>query len=257
LNRRQTGTDRLDLMSNSQIEQEASMFNPKVVTLSPRTRAAVLDMLAAHGNKRSLNELVEEVLQDWLAQATRDDPETAHEVARGYQWKSLFLPDGTLLRFYYKGQYEEASVVGNEIRYQGWAYSPRQLIYHITGTVRNAWRTLWIRSPGDFRWHLADTRRRILRRTPRPDARVVTPAPRRSFLRSDDIVRDDQPDLSWNRGGGWLMAGRSGKRDRRACNGFINIKIPPRADGKDAQEIALLRAPAPAGKPPEGAPNHR
>jgi hypothetical protein len=224
------------------------MFNPKVVTLSPQTRAAVLDMLAAQGNKRSLNELIEEVLQDWLAQTSRDDPETAHEAARGYQWKSLFLPDGTLLRFMVDGQYVEASVVGNEIRYQGWAYSPRQLIYHITGTVRNAWRTLWIRSPGDFRWHLADTRRRILRRTPRPDARVVTPAPRRSFLRSDDIVRDDQPDLSYNRGGGWTMAGRSGKRDRRACNGFINVGIPPRADGKNAEQIAQLRASAPPGR---------
>ena len=224
------------------------MFNPKVVTLSPQTRGAVLDMLAAQGNKRSLNELIEEVLQDWLAQTSRDDPETAHEAARGYQWKSLFLPDGTLLRFMYDGQYVEASVVGNEIRYQGWAYSPRQLIYHITGTVRNAWRTLWIRSPGDFRWHLADTRRRILRRTPRPDARVVTPTPRRSFLRSDDIVRDDQPDLSWNRGGGWLMAGRSGKRDRRACNGFINIKIPPRMEGKSSEEIVQLRVARPAAQ---------
>jgi hypothetical protein len=226
------------------------MFNPKVVTLSPATRAAVLRMLAAHGNKRSLDQLVDDVLQGWLEQVTRDDPETAHEAARGYQWKSLFLPDGTLLRFMVDGQYVEASVVGDAIRYQGRTFSPRQLIYFVTGTVRNAWRTLWIRERGHFRWHLADTRRRILRRTPRPDARVVTPAPRRSFLRSDDIVRDDQPDLSWNRGGGWLMAGRSGKRDRRACNGFINIKIPPRLEGKSEQEIALLRS---AGPPPHAA----
>jgi hypothetical protein len=227
------------------------MFNPKVVTLSPQTRAAVLDMLAAQGNRRSLNELVEDVLQGWLEQVTRDDPETAHEAARGYQWKSLFLPDGTLLRFYYKGQYEEASVVGNEIRYQGWAYSPRQLIYHITGTVRNAWRTLWIRSPGDFRWHLADTRRRILRRSPRQDAPAAKapPSPYRSFLHRDDIVRDDQPDLSYHRnGGGWAMAGRSGKRDRRACNGFMTINIAPRSDGKDAQQIAQLRSSV-AGHP--------
>ena len=219
------------------------MFNPKVVTLSPATRAAVLRMLAAHGNKRSLDQLVDDVLKGWLEQATRDDPETAHEAARGYQWKSLFLPDGTLLRFMVDGQYVEASVVGDAIRYQGRTFSPRQLIYFVTGTVRNAWRTLWIREPGHFRWHLADTRRRILRRTPRPDARVVTPAPRRSFLRSDDIVRDDQPDLASNRGGGWVMAGRSGKRDRRCWNGYVADNSPPRTEGKDAGAIALLRQP--------------
>ena len=224
------------------------MFNPKVVTLSPQTRAAVLRMLAAQGNKRCLDDLVEEVLQGWLEQATIADPDTAHEAARGYQWKSLFLPAGTLLRFFYNWKYEEATVVGDEIIYQGRAYSPRQLIYFITGTVRNAWRTLWIRSPGDFRWHLADTRRRILRRTPRPDAPAVkqAPSPYRSFLHRDDIVRDDQPDLSYNRnGGGWAMAGRSGKRDRRACNGFVTMGMAPRTEGKDAAQIALLRAPRP------------
>ena len=69
------------------------------------------------------------------------------------------------------------------------------------------------------------------------------------FLHRDDIVRDDQPDLSYNRnGGGWAMAGRSGKRDRRACNGFMTINIAPRSDGKDAQQIAQLRSSV-AGHP--------
>ena len=218
------------------------MFNPKLVTLSPTTRAAVLRMLEAQGNKRSLDALVDDVLQDWLEQATIADPDSAHEAARGYQWKSLFLPAGTLLRFFYNWKYEEATVVGDEIIYQGRAYSPRQWIYQVTGTVRNAWRTVWIRSPGDFRWHLADTRRRILRRTPRPDAPVVNASPSRSFLRRDDIVRNDQPDLSYNRGGGgWAMAGRSGLRERRACNRYVTCNVPPRMDGKDAHTIARLR----------------
>ncbi len=226
------------------------MFNPKVVALHPHTRTAVLNMLAAQGNRRSLNDLVDELLREWLEQSAINDPETAHEAARGYQWKSLFLPDGTLLRFQYRGEYVEASVVGDAIMYQGRSYSPRQLIYQVTGTVRNAWRTLWIREPDHVRWHLADTRRRILRVTPRPGIPVVKASPYRSFLHRDDIVRDDQPDLSYKRGGGgWAMAGRSGQRDRRACNRHVTCNVPPRAEGRDAGQIALLRMPPPP-------PNH-
>ena len=224
------------------------MFEPKAIPLGTPTRAAVLRMLAATGDRRNLEAIVDEALQLWLQKTACDDPAAAQAGARGYQWKSLFLAEGTLLRFDYRGRTYHADVRGDRIVFEGRPYSPRQLLLHVTGTVRNAWRDLWIRGPGDFRWHLADTRRRILRRTPRPDAPAVkqAPSPYRSFLHRDDIVRDDQPDLSYNRnGGGWAMAGRSGKRDRRACNGFVTMGMAPRTEGKDAAQIALLRAPRP------------
>lgn len=53
---------------------------------------------------------------------------------------------------------------GDVIEYQGKSFSPRQFLIHITGSIWNAWLALWVRCPGDARWHLADTRRRILRR---------------------------------------------------------------------------------------------
>jgi hypothetical protein len=188
------------------------------------TREAVLAMLKAKGDARTLEAVVDEALHGWLQKATCEDPQAAHAAARGYQWKSLFLPEGTLVRFDYRRETYQAEVRGNNIIYQGRAYSPRQLLLHITGTVRNAWRELWLRSPGDARWHLADTRRRILRRLPRvaPPIRIPRSRP---VLHRDDIVRDDQPDLTCKQGGGGTTrAGRSGTRDRRA--GYLVIAPP-------------------------------
>jgi hypothetical protein len=203
------------------------MFATTALTLSATTRAAVLALLKAKGDARSLEAVVDEALHAWLQKTTCEDPQAAHAAARGYQWKSLFLPEGTLLRFDYRWETYEAQVRGNKIIYRGRAYSPRQLLLHITGTVRNAWRELWLRSPGDARWHLADTRRRILRRVPReaPPIRIPRSC---TVLHRDDIVRDDQPDLACKLGGGGqAKAGRCGTRDRRACNNIFALLRPP------------------------------
>ncbi|UUZ53737.1 hypothetical protein LP419_34755 [Massilia sp. H-1] len=127
---------------------------------------------------------------------------------------------------------------GDCIIYQGQAYSPRQLLLHITGTVRNAWHELWLRGPGDFRWHLANTRRHILRRTPHPrgiDTLLVpreewihnsgTTAVIRACLYRDDRVRADQPDLSSRKAGGG-PARRAGRAARPAP-----LRPPGRSDG--------------------------
>jgi len=238
------------------------MFEYTKVQVSPTTRDAVLRMLQARGDGRMLDAVVEEALQAWLVKSARADPAAAQKAARGYQWKSLFLPAGTCLRFEYKRHTWHAEVRGDQIIFEGKAYSPRQLLLHITGTVRNAWRALWIRAPGDFRWHLADTRRHILRRAPRGkhrrgiDATGLTvysvldiiesealaaagkpvPAYRpqtesagrgaqlRAILYRDDTVRADQPDLGFKLGGGGnAKAGRSGPRDRRWCNVMFDL----------------------------------
>jgi len=224
------------------------MFETTQVRLTPTTSAAVLRMLKASNDPRGLNAVVEQALQAWLQQAARNDPPAAQAAARGYQWKSLFLPEGTCLRFTYRRSTYHAEVRGDQIIYQGEAYSPRQLLLHVTGTVRNAWRELWLRGPDDFRWHLADTRRHILRRSPRGRHRrgidatglsatqviaiahgaakstnaadgACAHAVLRAYLYRDDVVRRDQPDLTSNKGGGGrVRAGREGPRDRRYCS---------------------------------------
>jgi hypothetical protein len=226
------------------------MFEITQVYLSPSTRAAVLRMLQAQRDPRSVAAVVEQALQAWLHQAACADPLAAHAAARGYQWKSLFLPEGTCLRFDYRHRTYHAEVRGDRIVYEGKAYSPRQLLLHVTGTVRNAWRELWVRSPGDFRWHLADTRRHILRRAPRTprakqrkcDGAYAASDPLlRSLLYRDDVVRADQPDLSSGlTGGGRSGAGRAGPRDRRYC-GYVAEAMATRIA---ALRVAALSIPA-------------
>ncbi len=217
------------------------MFEHKAVQIRPVTRRAVLQFLQHSGDGRDVEQVVDAALQAWLASAAVADPKAAMAATRGYQWKSLFLPEGTLLRVQYGDQYAVAAISGDHLVYQGRRYSPRQFVMHVTGQVRNAWQALWIRSPDDARWHLADTRRRILRRAPRPVDRadradltkpVPPPAPRLSsqqawrdhrrqaYLRRSDCVLDEQADLSIRlpagRGYGPFGAGRAGPRDRRA-----------------------------------------
>ena len=77
--------------------------------------------------------------------------------ARGYQWKNVFLPDGTQIRMQYQGSYSYAKVEGDDITYQGKPISPGSLARAIAGgSNRNAWRDLWIKRPKDREWILAD-----------------------------------------------------------------------------------------------------
>lgn len=94
--------------------------------------------------------------------------------ARGYLWKTLFLPDGTLIRMSYADTTYHAKVVGDEIIYEGRAVSPRQLTLAIAGDGRNAWRDLDVRFPGDPSWKSANARRADLKRQGQPKS--LTPA---------------------------------------------------------------------------------
>jgi len=75
---------------------------------------------------------------------------------QGYQWKNLFLSNGTQIRMQYKGTYFYAKVEGDEIIYNGKPISPGSLANTITKSSRNAWRDLWIKRPEDKKWELAD-----------------------------------------------------------------------------------------------------
>jgi hypothetical protein len=55
-------------------------------------------------------------------------------------WKSLFLPNGTLMRMRYKGEFLYARIAGDHLVYKGERLSPSELAARITGTARNAGR---------------------------------------------------------------------------------------------------------------------
>jgi|GEM_PF-703483 len=74
----------------------------------------------------------------------------------GYQWKQVFLPEGTRLRASFGREPYFATVVGAEIKYEGHAVSPSCFAnLHGSGN-RNAWKTIWLRLLGSSEWLLAD-----------------------------------------------------------------------------------------------------
>ena len=83
------------------------------------------------------------------------------DLGRGYQWQTVFLPNGTEVRMSYGG--EEAHA---RIRHGGfWCgeerMSPSQFANRVANnTTRNAWRDLYIKFPGKQFWKLADGLRR-------------------------------------------------------------------------------------------------
>ena len=70
----------------------------------------------------------------------------------GYQWKSLFLPHGTLLRITVSHNSYFARVEGEHIMYEGCSVSPRGFTLATAGQGRNAWRDLWIKFPAERYW---------------------------------------------------------------------------------------------------------
>ncbi|AKU22556.1 hypothetical protein [Massilia sp. NR 4-1] len=86
---------------------------------------------------------------------------TAHATAdttlphRGYQWKRLFLPDGTLLRTAFRGRTRYAVVEGEHIVCDSQPLTPSAFANLHGCGQRNAWRAIWLRLPGAADWALA------------------------------------------------------------------------------------------------------
>lgn len=74
---------------------------------------------------------------------------------RGYQWKQLFLPEGTMIRATFQGKVAYATVEGDAMIEEGKCVSPSQFANAHGCGNRNAWRALWLRFPGEARWRLA------------------------------------------------------------------------------------------------------
>jgi hypothetical protein len=105
------------------------------------------DFLRSNSDPRDPVEVVSVAVDYWIENASWKPELLAESDARGYQWKNLFLPEGTQIRMQYKGAYSYAKVEGDEIIYQGKTISAGSLANSIAGSNRNAWRDLWIKRP--------------------------------------------------------------------------------------------------------------
>jgi hypothetical protein len=114
------------------------------------------NFLHSKGDPRDPVHVVAAAIDYWLDNASWKPELLSESDARGYQWKNLFLPNGTQIRMQYKGVYFYAKVEVDEIIYEGKSISPGSLANTIAGNSRNAWRDLWIKRPDDKEWKLAD-----------------------------------------------------------------------------------------------------
>ncbi|KQX01166.1 hypothetical protein ASC94_00495 [Massilia sp. Root418] len=90
------------------------------------------------------------------APAAQQQQQPAAPSEAGYQWKQVFLPEGTRLRASFGKQPYYATVEGAQIKYGEHAVSPSCFAnLHGSGN-RNAWKAIWLRFPGSDEWLLAD-----------------------------------------------------------------------------------------------------
>ena len=75
---------------------------------------------------------------------------------RGFQWKTLFLPDGTILRTTHGENVEFAKVSGDRIVSEDGGTLTPSLFANRRAKGRNAWRFIWLRFPGGEAWIRAD-----------------------------------------------------------------------------------------------------
>lgn len=109
------------------------------------------------GFKKEAWEIGAAAIREWLV---RNDPEVFEmPTMSGYQWKHLFLPDGTLLRTIFNGKNFHCHVEGDHIRFNGEIISPSGFANAVGGVRRNAWKAIWILFPDSSVWKLAGTLR--------------------------------------------------------------------------------------------------
>ncbi|WP_343732359.1 hypothetical protein [Duganella sp.] len=82
-------------------------------------------------------------------------PQQAAVADAGYQWKQVFLPEGTRLRASFGRTPYFAVVQGNEIRCGEQSLSPSAFANLQGSGNRNAWKAVWLRFPGNEQWVLA------------------------------------------------------------------------------------------------------
>ena len=109
----------------------------------------------------ALEPFICEAIRRYVQAAPTSVPQTITPVCAGYQWKEVFLPEGTGLRTYFAGRSNFALVEGEEIKFDGQAVSPSRFANLQGSGNRNAWKVIWLRFPGNHEWILADVCRSV------------------------------------------------------------------------------------------------
>jgi hypothetical protein len=126
-----------------------------------------LHLLETHPDLKP-DAFIKDLVKRWLARdIERGMLRTNGPTLRGFQWKILFLPDGTLLRTSHCDKVEFAKVSGDCIISEDGVTLTPSLFANRHAKGRNAWRFVWLRFPGDDDWVRADKRRKQFGNPPR------------------------------------------------------------------------------------------
>jgi hypothetical protein len=136
------------------------MFTTVSVQLPHPVLLELIAHLEKHGGQQDLSAAMQAAVELWLCE--QQSPRPGQPPLHGYQWKSLFLPEGTQLRSWSYGEHNYAEVVGDQIIHNGRAVSPNQFARSFARSNRNAWSDLSVRRPGDKKWTVASRLRREL-----------------------------------------------------------------------------------------------
>jgi hypothetical protein len=123
---------------------------------------AVVQLLQKKGDARDPLSVIPVAVQEWLDKhgPSGESGSEPSGTVSGYQWQHVFLPAGTVLQTRFKGSCFYAEVVGNELVFQGQSISPNQWVNDRLGAYnRNAWKSCWIKRPGENTWTPADAHR--------------------------------------------------------------------------------------------------
>ncbi len=133
-------------------------------TVGVQVYADTLQRLIAHlsskGDLPNLAEALSTAIDHWIMVQSGDAGAATLDTGRGYQWKTLFLPEGTLLRSWSYGETRLARVEGDRIIADGRAVTPNQFAQSFARTIRNAWRDLYVKRPGEKHFRPACVLRR-------------------------------------------------------------------------------------------------
>lgn len=140
------------------------MFTTVSVQLPTPILLNLVEQLKRRAGSQDLSEAITQAVEFWLADLKQfpkaADPDGLH----GYQWKCLFLPEGTVLRSWSYGEHNYATVEGDEIIHKGKPVTPNQFARSFARTTRNAWNDLFVRRPGDQQFRLACLLRKEIQR---------------------------------------------------------------------------------------------
>jgi hypothetical protein len=135
----------------------------------------LIEQLRRRGGSQDLTETFTSAIELWLAEQAKLRPGSDPGGGRGYQWKSLFLPEGTVLRSWSYGEHNYARVEGDQIIHDGRAVSPNRFAQMFAQSTRNAWNDLYVRRPSDKQFKLACRLRDELKQPADIELPVVEP----------------------------------------------------------------------------------